>query len=249
MAKFDGIFEIQGTLKGMTFYKSKDGLLIRTKGGVSKQRIKTDPAFQRTRENGTEFGHNAKMSQLIRKSISNSLVLAKDFRISSRLNQTLSRVKNLDLTSARGNRKVPIGLDSPLGKEVLRGFNFNSRSPFDSVFRGQYVLDSVIGSVTVTDFNPMTNLSIPEGATHVSLSVSVSAIDFETESYSTVYSPKENLVLVEGSLTLTLVPAAMPTVTGFVFYYFLIEFFQEINGIQYPLKNNSHNVLYLMEVV
>lgn len=59
MAKFEGIFEIQGTLKGMTFYKSKDGLLIRGKGGVSKKRIKNDPAFQRTRENRMEFGHCA----------------------------------------------------------------------------------------------------------------------------------------------------------------------------------------------
>ena len=47
MAKFDGIFNIEGTLKGMTFYKSKDGHMVRTKGGVSKERIAKDPAFER----------------------------------------------------------------------------------------------------------------------------------------------------------------------------------------------------------
>ena len=66
MAKIDGIVEIQGTVKGVTFYRSKDGMLARAKGGISKKRMKTDPAFQRTRENGVEFGHNAKMSKLMR---------------------------------------------------------------------------------------------------------------------------------------------------------------------------------------
>ena len=65
MAKFEGIFEIQGTVKGMSFYKTKDGLMVRSKGGISKKRIANDPAFQRTRENNSEFGHNAKMGQLM----------------------------------------------------------------------------------------------------------------------------------------------------------------------------------------
>ena len=59
MGKLDGIIKIQGTLDNLTFYKSADGHFVRTKGGVSKNRIKNDPAFKRTRENGTEFGHCA----------------------------------------------------------------------------------------------------------------------------------------------------------------------------------------------
>lgn len=43
-------------LGGMTFYKSQDGALVREKGGVSADKIANDPAFQRTRENGEEFG-------------------------------------------------------------------------------------------------------------------------------------------------------------------------------------------------
>ena len=102
MAKIDGIVEIQGTVKGVTFYRSKDGMLARAKGGISKKRIKTDPAFQRTRENGVEFGHNAKMGKLLRNSASNLLLLAKDSRVSSRLSQSMSQIKNLDLVSERG---------------------------------------------------------------------------------------------------------------------------------------------------
>ena len=249
MAKFDGIFEIKGTLQGMSFYKSKDGMLIRKKGGIDKSRIKNDPAFQRTRENGSEFGHNAKMGQLMRKSVANLLSLAKDYRVSSRMSQVMSRIKNLDFDSPRGARKVWIGIESPEGKQSLRGFDFNLNSPFNSVFRSQYVLDTVTGAVTIANFNPATNLSLPQGATHASFSVAVSNVDFELENYGTTYSEKENFALVDGALDLTLAPSEMPGGSGSTFFYFLIEFFQELNGVQYPLKNNSHNVLYLTEVV
>lgn len=248
MAKFDGIFEIQGTLQGMSFYKSKDGLLIRKKGGVSKSRISSDPAFQRTRENGSEFGHSAKMGQLLRKSVANMLSLAKDSRLSSRLLQSMTRIKNLDDTSDRGARKVWNGIQNTTGKQVLRGFDFNSSSPFNSVFRGQYELDAATGAVSIVDFNPSTNLSIPQGATHASMSVAVSSVDFELDNYGTTYSGKENFPLTNGVLNFTLTPSAMPGGTGVLFFYFMIEFFQDLNGMQYPLKNNSHNVLYLMEV-
>ena len=249
MAKFDGIFEIKGTLQGMSFYKSKDGMMIRKKGGIDKSRIKNDPAFQRTRENGTEFAHNAKMGQLMRKSVANLLSLAKDYRVSSRMSQAMSRVKNLDLDSPRGERKVWIGIVNPEAKQSLRGFDFNLNSPFNSVFRAQYTLDTATGVVSILGFNPATNLSIPQGATHASLSVAVSNVDFQLDNYGTTYSPKENFALVDGSVDLTLTPTGMPGGTGSTFFYFLIEFFQEMNGLQYPLKNNSHNVLYLMEVV
>lgn len=249
MAKFEGIFEIKGTIQGMTFFKSKDGLLIRKKGGVSKSRIMSDPAFQRTRENGSEFGHNAKMGQLVRKSVANFLSLAKDFRVSSRMSQTMSKVKNLDFDSPRGERKVWIGLESALGKQLLEGFDFNSNSPFNSVFRGQYALDTATGVVTISDFNPSTNLKIPDGATHATFTTAVSLLDFELETYSTTNSLKENFALQDGLLNLALTPSAMPAGNGSLFYYFLIEFFQELNGVQYPLKNNSFNVLYLIKVV
>lgn len=249
MAKFDGIFEIKGTIQGMTFFKTKDGMMVRKKGGVDKQRIMNDPAFERTRENGTEFSHNAKMGQLTRKSVANLLALAKDYRVSSRLTGLMSKVKNLDLTSARGQRKVWNGLAGAEGKQLLKGFDFNSNAPFHSVFRGQYVLDPLTGQFEVVAFNAASSLSIPQGATHASMRIAVAHVDFELENYATSYSPKENFALVDSVFDFTLVPDAMPSGSGFTFYYVLIEFFQETNGMQYPLRNNAHNVLHLLEVV
>ncbi len=249
MAKFDGIFEIQGTVKGMTFYKTKDGLLVRSKGGISKKRMNTDPAFQRTRENNSEFGHNAKMGQLMRKSVAGMMSLAKDNRVSSRVAQSMSLVKNLDLDSKRGERKVWIGIEGTEGKQVLKGFDFNVNAPFHSVFRGQYDLDTTMGVVSISGFNPGSHLRIPQGATHASISSAVTLIDFEMDDYQTAFSPKFNFPTTDGLLDLTLLVSALPTGTGVKFFYILIEFFQELNGVQYPLKNNSHNVLYILDVM
>ena len=60
MARQRSIIKLDGTIGGITFYKSKDGYLAREKGGIPAERIRNDPAFQRTRENGAEFGRAGK---------------------------------------------------------------------------------------------------------------------------------------------------------------------------------------------
>ena len=49
--------------------------------------------------------------------------------------------------------------------------------------------------------------------------------------------------------TITLTPTGVPTGTGTQLYLLLIEFFQEVNGIQYPLRNGAFNVLNLIDIV
>ncbi|WP_339895393.1 hypothetical protein [uncultured Algibacter sp.] len=42
MAKLKGIIKLEGTLDNLTFYKGQEGYLVKTKGGVSKERIQND---------------------------------------------------------------------------------------------------------------------------------------------------------------------------------------------------------------
>ncbi len=249
MAKFDGIFEIQGTLKGMTFYKTKNGSFIRTKGGVSKERIMNDPAFVRTRENGTEFKHVAQSGQLIRKSTGKFYKLAKDSKVVSRLVSLLSQVKKLDSSAARGERLVSTGLALPEGRALLKGFDFNQKSVFNYVFRGNYQLDNATGTFSVDPFVPMDDLYYPEGATHVRLSNAVSRLDFSTGAFQSSFSTVSELALDDTPTSLSLVPSSVPAGDGFLVFYILIEFLQEINGGLYPLKNHAFNVLHVVDVV
>ena len=71
MAKLKSVIKIEGTLNELTFYKTQDGNLVRTKGGISGNRIANDPKFARTRENNNEFSSAAKSGKLIRNALRN----------------------------------------------------------------------------------------------------------------------------------------------------------------------------------
>ena len=66
MARQSGLIKLKGTLDNINFYKTKDGNLARMKTSVDAKRIANDPAFERTRENGMEFGSAAGPGKLLR---------------------------------------------------------------------------------------------------------------------------------------------------------------------------------------
>ena len=105
MARQRGPLKVQGTLGDINFYKSQDGYLVREKGGVDGKRIKKDPVFQRTRENGTEFGRAGCAGKLLRTAV-RPLILNADNRVVSRLHQQMMKVIQADLTSARGMKSI-----------------------------------------------------------------------------------------------------------------------------------------------
>lgn len=249
MGKLDGIIKIQGTLDNLTFYKSADGHLVRTKGGVSKNRIMNDPAFQRTRENGTEFGHSATAGKMLRTSVGTMLFHAKDRRLSSRLLGIMARIKNLDSNGIRGERHVSEGLTTQEGKLLLKGFDFNAHAALGSVLYLPITLDTATGAVTITDLIPSEQIMSPDGATHFSMQSAFVNLDFATGVFETTYSPLENHLLNNLPISFTLTPSAPATGSGTSLYLILIEFFQQVNAVQYPLNNGAYNVLNILDVV
>lgn len=249
MAKQQSFLKVAGTLDGLTFYKSVDGHLVRTKGGVSKSRIMNDPAFIRTRENIAEFGATAQSGKLLRTSIGTMLNRAKDPRMSSRMMGIMSKVRQLDGISARGKRVVGEGILTATGKQLLKGFDFNNRAALQAIFHAPYQLDTLTGIINIPDFVPLDQLNIPEGATHVTFRSAFINLDFTTGIFDTQYSMVVNILLDMSSTPITLTPAAVPVGTGTQLYLLLIEFFQEVNGVQYPLRNGAFNVLNLLDIV
>ena len=249
MAKLKSLIKIEGTLDDLTFYKGKEGYLVRTKGGVNASRIKNDPAFARTRENGSEFGHSATSGKQLRRAMINVLADAKDSGVTARLTQVMSRVKNADITSVRGERKVSIGLTSPEGKLALNGFDFNKNAILSSVLLNDFTLTPATGEVVITDFTPNQNLGYPEGATHVSFIAGFLNLDFTADTKDMQLSPVVNLPINGVTTSVTLTPPSVPSGTGNAFYFLKIAFFQEVNSVQYPLNNGAYNALQLVEVL
>ena len=181
MAKQVGIFPIEGTLENVSFYKSEEGFMVRKKGGVSKNRIMSDPAYVRTRENLNQFGLNAKAGKVIRGAIPTLLKKGKDPRVSSRLSKIMGEIAKGDHDSPRGQKKVAVAAAALDGLAMLKGFDFNKRAVFKTIFDAPYDVSLVNGIIKIPAFIPEENLNVPQGATHVSFRSGFVSINFQTK--------------------------------------------------------------------
>ena len=248
MAKQKGIIKLDGTIGGITFYKSQDGYLAREKGGVSADKIANDPAFQRTRENGEEFGRAGKAGKLLRNSIRAMLQNASDSRMVGRLTQKMVEVIQEDLTNPRGQRNVIDG-----EAELLEGFEFNINGKLGTTLYAPFTgtIDRVAGTLTanIPAFVPINMLAAPGGATHFKIVSAGAEVDFENETF--VMDAQATAVLpwdATATAVINLANAVTPNSTHPLFLALGIEFYQEVNGQMYPLKNGAFNPLSLVKV-
>lgn len=248
MARQSGLIKLKGTLDNVNFYKTKDGDLARMKTSVDAKRIANDPAFERTRENGKEFGSSASSGKLLRDAIRTMMQNASDGRVVSRLTKIMTQIKNLDPTSARGERNVGVGIAQPGAIELLKGFNFNKEAILGSILFNSYSVDPATGVITLDNLVPINDISSTPGATHISLRGAWAKIDFATGEYDVQETNVENLALDATSTNVVLTPAATPTGTGNDMFLLMLEFFQEVNGAQYVLKNGAYNALSIVDV-
>jgi hypothetical protein len=249
MARQKGVIKLQGQMGGVSFYKSQqDGFLAREKGGVDADRIKNDPNFERTRENGAEFGRAGAAGKLLRTALRALLVNIADSRMTSRLTREMVKVIQADATNVRGQRNVIDG-----EAELLTGFEFNQDGKLGSTFFAPFtpIIDRTAGnlSVDIPAYIPGNMIGAPQGATHCRLISAGVEVDFETGSYVVKTSSTPEIVVgpqTEAAVTLT--NAVTPASTKPLFVAFGIEFLQSVNGAFYPLKNGVYNALALVAV-
>ena len=248
MARQKGIIKLKGTIGDITFYKTQDGHLAREKGGIDANRIKNDPAFQRTRENGSEFGRAGKAGKILRTALRPLLINSADGRMVSRLTQAMVKVIQADLISDRGLRNVIDG-----EAELLFGFEFNIRGKLGTTLFTPFVaaIDRVLGSITIdiASFVPTNMIAAPSGTTHFKIVSGGAEIDFEAETFVETHAAT---AILPWTATPTLAINQTSTVTAAstkpLFLALGIEFYQEVNGQMYPLKNGAFNPLSIVKV-
>ncbi|MBS1919245.1 MAG: hypothetical protein JST17_03225 [Bacteroidetes bacterium] len=248
MAKQKGIIKLDGTIGGITFYKSQDGYLAREKGGVPADRIANDPAFQRTRENGEEFGRAGKAGKILRNAIRALLQNASDSRMVSRLTQIMVDVIHEDTTNPRGQRNVIDG-----EAELLEGFEFNINGKLGTTLYAPFTgtIDRVAGTLTanVPAFVPINMIAAPGGTTHFKIVSAGAEVDFENETF-VMDSQASGILPWDATATavINLANAVTANSTHPLFLALGIEFYQQVNGQMYPLKNGAYNALALVKV-
>jgi len=248
MAKFISNYEVEGSLRNQTYYKTRGKFFIKRKSGVNRDRILNDKNFARTRENGSEFGIAARAGKLLRYAFAAVVKDASDSLVTSRLTQIMTRIKNEDTTSIRGERSVAIGITAPAGQALLIDFNFNKNAVLKSVLHKPYTLDAATGVISITGLIPVVDVTVPDGATHLTFTGAMGIIDFENNTYKVSYTNEVNLPYNNTSTDVTLTPIAVPSGTGATFYLLHIGFFQQVNTVQYPLNNGGFNALAIINV-
>lgn len=248
MGKQSGVIQIEGVVGNFSFYKTKDGYRVRTKGGVSAERIATDPKFARTRENLSEFGRAGKGSKLLRSAMATAIVLSKDRKLVTRLTREMMRAVKADPLSPRGMRNIADG-DTAL----LEGFEFNIASPLSTSLFAPYtaVIDRATGNLQVdfAPFVPETAITSPAGATHFELHAVAAELDFVNNLYKSEVAASGDLP-INGTATAPLT-LAMPLPANSAKPLFLalgISFVQLVNGNRYVMNNGTFNALALVKV-
>ena len=127
--------------------KGCDKVILRRKGGASRERIKTEPNFENTRRINAEFGGRATCSKWIRRMLRPVNFIA-DYNITGPLNALLKPIQELDTISNYGERSVMLSTNPHL----LEGFNLNKRSPFDTIVHNpmRYTLSKRKGHASIT---------------------------------------------------------------------------------------------------
>lgn len=248
MARQKGIVKLEGSIGDMSFYKTADGYLAREKVGIDKERIKNDPAFQRTRENGSEFGRGGRAGRVMRTAFRLLLQNAADKKVTSRLTREMIRVIQTDPINVRGERTVTAGDQS-----LLLGFDFNINSQLTASLFAPYTIaaDRVSGTMQVNfpEFIPGNTIVGPQGATHVKVVSAGAAIDFEAETSEVSVAKSNNIVLgseLQEAIELNhALPANSP---GSLFLVLGLEFVQSVNGVDYPLKSGGFNPLTIVAI-
>ncbi|SDY30463.1 hypothetical protein [Hymenobacter psychrophilus] len=242
MAQQTGILGLQGTVGGLVF--RKDGSVAQ-KPASNKAAFASAPSRARTRENAAEFGLAASYGKLLRDSLRVAIAAASDSRVAARLTKVMREVIGLDDTSERGQRVFDTGNSAP-----LLGFNFNAGAgiaqtmyfPFEVTGNGADV------TMRIASLNPAAEIAAPQGATHFEVVFAAAALDMEMLTFkgATVSAPLGVLPLnatplAEQNLVATF--ATAPTSAELVVGVVGINFYQQVNGKNYPLNNNSTNPL------
>ena len=248
MAKQSSFIKINGTIQDLTFFKSGDGHMVKAKSAISASKIKNDPKFARTRENMAEFAHAAHINKTIRASVRSLIEKAKDRHSFSRFSAKLMEVVKSDMGSDRGERKAFFGT-----MNILQGFEFNAIGKLGATLYGaiSYQID-VANKIALAKgkFFPGEDLKSPMNSTHFRITQALLFIDLQDPVQQEVAISATPMTKIEMTqYNLNLESEVGIDITGkFGFQFILIEFFQEVNGKFYLLKNGAHNCLQLTNV-
>jgi hypothetical protein len=136
---------------------------------------------------------------------------------------------------------------------LLTGFDFNLAAKFEATVFAPFTatVNRVTGEcvITLPPFIPKNMIAAPSGATHFNLFTAATAVDFETETFTTSDEQSGHVEWGQQSTLVTTLQCSLPAnSTHPIFMVLGIEFVQEVNGVMYPLRNGAYNAMAMVKV-
>jgi AraC-like DNA-binding protein len=149
MPFLEGPFAFTGKLDMLSAYRMRgvDGIVVRRKGGPSREKIKTSASFANTRRTMSEFGGCSRHGSYVRMAMLQIRHLS-DYNFGSDINSVMRQVQLRDGTGEWGRRRITLSEHTRL----LEGFSTVRKAPsFDSIVRAPvyYTMDRANRSARV----------------------------------------------------------------------------------------------------
>ena len=148
MAISKSIMQLEGSMANVSMYKmhGSDKVIVRAKGGPTKNQIKTKPKFEKVRQNNGEWAGCTRMGSKIRHSfaVMNHL---EDYPVTGALNALCKEIQKLDTDSKPGRRSIRLSQH----RNMISGFSFSNKQVLESVLRVPLdtTLDRVAGEAHI----------------------------------------------------------------------------------------------------
>jgi hypothetical protein len=248
MAKQESLLKVRGKIGDLSFTKHRSrGYEVRMKGGVAKERIMTDPNFQRTRENMSEFGSAAAKAKQLRQQLNNLSRNVEDRTMRNRLTSLVHRIQKADTESARGAR---VFKDENSG--LLKGFEFNSNSSLKMLFAQELspAYDRATGEVSleIEPFDPLKHVLLLSGATHLQFTLAAAWLSDQEVLQRPVVQQSDYIPLIGEYAGTSLQVAVEPNLENVLYIMLGISMFQQTNDGYYPLHNRTYNAMTIVAV-
>ena len=129
-------FPFSNGLGDFSMYKQRgvDKIILRSKGGATKEKIKTSPKFKRTRELNAEFSAATKLAGCIKDTLFGVRQLG-DFNCFGLITQLALYIQKSDPVNPVGKREILFSKK----KDLLEGFSLNKGIPFSEIVKGSPV--------------------------------------------------------------------------------------------------------------
>ncbi|NQZ76061.1 MAG: hypothetical protein HRT61_08115 [Ekhidna sp.] len=177
--------------KGYRRYKLKglDKEIIAKKGGPTARQIKTKASYKELRNNQKEFGVASMMAKTLRQSLSRGMSEICETYVSGKLTAQFRNLAKME-EGKTGTRPLFLSKHGHL----LKGFEFNTKAPYEEVFGAKYFVKpgSQRGQVILhfPAFIPEKTFKSPKGATNFKITARLIALsDYQFDQQEEGYVP------------------------------------------------------------